>query len=351
MPILGKRVGTGLSKLVRSVPMRAPDLGFVLAPSRPCDGSGPVAGDNGRRWPASIRHREECGGMNGHRYTKSLRTPDESTDYDLGSLDIVELGDLTVGRIILHPGWRWSVHMRPIVGGEWCEVRHAGVVLSGRFGYSFDDGSTLEIGPDDVFDIPAGHDGYTLGGEDCVMLEWSGVRATTGFTVVPRSRMVTALLFTDVVESTALARRLGDAAWHDVLSRHYEVSRTALERFGGREVETTGDGMLADFESVASALECAAAIVHGAPALGLHVRAGVHVGEVQAVGKGVRGLAVHEAARVMAAAGPDEILASETARILAETAGMTFVDRGPHDLKGLEGARHLYAFLPRRSDG
>lgn len=178
------------------------------------------------------------------------------------------------------------------------------------------------------------------------MLEWSGVRASTGFAVEPRNRVIATLLFTDLVGSTERARDLGDVAWHDLLSEHYEAVRTQLERHRGREFATTGDGTLATFENTAAALRCAAAIVSDTAALGLHVRAGVHVGEVQVLGLTVRGLAVHEAARVMTAAAADEILASETTMNLASASNLRFVDRGVHQLKGLAGDRRLYAFIP-----
>ncbi|MFN2557779.1 MAG: adenylate/guanylate cyclase domain-containing protein [Nitriliruptorales bacterium] len=197
-----------------------------------------------------------------------------------------------------------------------------------------------------MFDVPPGHDAYTIGDASCVMLEWSGVRATTGFALEPHNRVIATLLFTDLVGSTERARHLGDVAWHDLLSRHYEAVRTQLERFRGREFETTGDGTLATFESTAAALRCAAAIVGDAATLGLRVRAGVHVGEVQVLGSTVRGLAVHEAARVMSAAAANEVLASETTVNLASASNLRFVDRGVHQLRGLADERRLYAYVP-----
>ena len=286
--------------------------------------------------------------MEAPQYVKSLRTPDERATVEHAVIDIVDLNDMTVGRVVLEPGWRWSEHTRPLVGGNWCEVRHAGLILAGRFGYTLKDGTTVEVGPDDVFDIPAGHDAYTVGDETCVMVEWSGARSTRGFTVGSGKRIVTTMLFTDLVGSTETASRLGDAGWHELLSRHYESIRRELDRFGGREVETTGDGMLTTFDGAAGALECAAGIVRDAIWLGLHVRAGVHTGEVQTFGDRVRGIAVHEAARVMALAEADEILVSETTRVLAAPSNLTFEARGAHRLKGFDGERRLYAFVPAR---
>lgn len=280
------------------------------------------------------------------RYAKSLRMPDESRDFGLAHEAVVELGDITAARRVFQPGWRWSEQMPPVVGGDWCQARHVGVVLVGRFGYTFEDGTTLELETDDVFDIPPGHDGYTLGDDDCVVIEWVGVHATTGFGLSAGNRVLMTLLFTDVVDSTQQAARLGDLAWHDLLSQHYEALRAQLERFRGREIVTTGDGMLASFDNTPAALHCASAVVRDALALGVPIRAGVHVGEVQLVGSNVRGIAVHEAARIMAAAGANEVFVSETVQVLASTAGLNFDDRGLHALKGIDTQRRLYAYVP-----
>jgi class 3 adenylate cyclase len=158
-------------------------------------------------------------------------------------------------------------------------------------------------------------------------------------------RVLTTLLFTDLVDSTAMLVSLGDAAWREALSAHYEAARFELERFRGQEVETTGDGLLATFMGPAAALGCAAAIRAVAAREGLRVRAGLHVGEVEHVGSGVRGAAVNEAARILGIAQPDEILVSETTRVLAEAAGLAFEDRGLHTLKGFPGERRMSAYV------
>jgi class 3 adenylate cyclase len=277
-----------------------------------------------------------------------FKSLDESTDvieFPGIRARVVELGDLTVGHIVSEPGWRWSTHVRPVVGGDWCQARHVGIVLSGRLGIVMDDGTTFEIGPNDVFDIPPGHDGYTVGEEPCVQVEWAGLRAFAGFPTGIHSRVLATLLFTDLVDSTAIAARLGDGRWRELLSRHFEAVRAELERFGGREVDTTGDGMLATFDGPARALHCAAAIRRAANREGLHVRAGVHVGEVELVGEDMRGVSVHEAARIMAAAEADEILVSDLTRALAGASGLRFEDRGTRMLKGLDGEWRLAAFL------
>jgi class 3 adenylate cyclase len=277
-------------------------------------------------------------------YFKSFREPDETMRLDGVTEDQVELGDLTVGRQRMEPGWRWSTHIRPHVGGEWCQARHVGVVLSGRLGIKLRDGTTFELGRDDVFDIPPGHDGYVIGHEPAETVEWAGSRAFWGSRAGGHGRALATLLFTDLVDSTAIATRLGDGAWRTLLSGHFESARTQLERFHGREVKTTGDGLLATFEGPAQALQAAAAIRRAANREDLHVRAAVHVGEVEVVGSDLRGVAVHEAARIMAEAAEDEILVSETTRALALTSGLVFEDRGTRSLKGLPGDWRLFAY-------
>lgn len=275
---------------------------------------------------------------------KNLNTPDSVLEHPRMRADVVEIGDFTVYREIEQPGWRWSTDHRDLVGTEWCEARHVGVVISGRFGVLLRDGTTGECGPDDVFEIPPGHDAWTLGDEPALMIQWSGFRAWSPPTPGIHERVLTTLLFTDLVDSTATLVRLGDAAWREALSAHYEAARRELERFRGQEIGTTGDGLLATFLGPAAALGCADAIRAIAVREGMSVRAGLHVGEIERVASGIRGAAVNETARIMAVAKPDEILVSETARALATAAGLRFDDRGLHELKGFPDARRLFAF-------
>jgi class 3 adenylate cyclase len=275
---------------------------------------------------------------------KSVDEPDEVVEFPNVRSEIVHLGDLTVGRLVNQPGWRWSKDVRPTVGGEWCAIRHVGYVISGQLGIDFQDGSSVIFRPGDVFDIPPGHDGYTVGDEAVVQIEWTGLRHWAGYAGA-RSRVLVTLLFCDVVSSTAEAARVGDAAWRDLLSQYFEAVRAKLEHFGGREVKTTGDGMLVTFDGSARAIQCAAAIRNIAREHGLRLRVGVHVGEVELVGSDIRGVSVHQAARIMAAAGPDEILVSDLTRTLAGAAGLAFEDRGTHVLKGFDGEWRLAAFV------
>jgi Adenylate and Guanylate cyclase catalytic domain len=216
----------------------------------------------------------------------------------------------TVAHVVHEPGWRWSEHVRPTVGGEWCQARHVGVLLSGRLGLRLQDGSSYEIGPLEVVDVPPGHDGWVIGDEPAIQIEWAGTHTFAG-PALSRRRTLATLLFTDLVDSTPTAAKLGDRAWRELLSGHYAAARSALDRFAGREIHTTGDGILAKFDGPASALRAAEAIRDAAARHGLRVRAGVHVGEVEFAGGDVRGVAVHEAARIMGKAGAGEILVSE----------------------------------------
>jgi class 3 adenylate cyclase len=277
---------------------------------------------------------------------KKLDAPDELVEFPGIVEQIVDIGDLTVARVVQQPGWRWSKDMRSVVEGEWCEAHHVGVILSGRQGFVFRDGSKLEVGPGEVYDIPPGHDGFTVGDEPAVMIEWSGPRTFGGLRTAAHNRVLTTLGFTDLVGSTETLVRMGDSAWGDLLSRHYESVRAILERFGGREIETTGDGVLATFAAPANAIRCLAEIQQRAAKDGLSVRGAVHVGELEMVGNRLRGVAVHEAARILGQAHANEVLVSEQARSFAEPAGLVFEDRGLHQLKGLPDERRLSAFVP-----
>jgi class 3 adenylate cyclase len=277
--------------------------------------------------------------MSGRR--KSLQQPDEVIRDEKVETSIVRLGDLTVGRSIQQPGWNWRTHVQPKVSGEWCQARHVGVVLSGRLHSDFADGSSIEVGRDDVFDIAPGHAGYVLGDEPLVTIEWEGLR-TWYAPIAIGERVVVTLLFTDLVGSTETAARVGEQAWGDLLARHNELVRRAIDRHRGREVDTTGDGFLVSFDGAARAIRCAIDVRADSTELGLQVRAGIHTGEVDIVGKGVRGIVVHEAARIAGAAEAGTILVSEVTRALASGSGATFGSGVSYDLKGIEGARMLY---------
>ena len=162
-------------------------------------------------------------------------------------------------------------------------------------------------------------------------------------------RVLATVLFTDIVGSTERAADIGDRRWRELVARHHAVVRTQLKRYRGREIDTAGDGFFATFERPARAIECALAIMDGLRPLGLVVRAGVHAGELERTGGGkLGGIAVHTAARVLAAAGPGEVLVTATVRELVAGSQIEFEDHGTATLKGVPGEWHLYAVaVPR----
>ena len=274
-------------------------------------------------------------------YVRRWTEPDEIVEFGGGTLRFISIGGLTVARDVQPPGWSWREHFQPLVGGDWCEAHHVGVQLSGRQAIKLADGVTFEIEAGELYDIPPGHEGWTLGDEPCVMLEWSGMRRWVDGSGAQRA--VVTILFTDIVDSTATAARLGDARWHELLSMHYQQAEEAIERFGGRRVATTGDGVLAAFDATAAAVRCAISLRDLAGRQEIEIRAGVHVGEVERVGEDLRGISVHAASRVMAAAGAGEILVTEPTRLLSAGATtLAFEDAGEHELKGIAQPWRLY---------
>ena len=266
---------------------------------------------------------------------KRLDDPDVSHDWPLAVIRIVRIGSHTIGYGVQQPGFRWSTEMGPAAGTTSCPVHHVQVFLSGRFAVRMDDGEEVEFGPMEVGDIPPGHDAWVVGDEPVHILDFAGNSDAIG---MPREheRIVTTLLMTDIVDSTGAASRLGDAAWKGVLSDHNRLVRTQLVRFGGAEVNTTGDGFLATFRSAVAGLRCAAAILDALRETGVEVRIGVHTGEVELMGNDVGGVAVHAAARIMALAGPSEVFASAVTVGLADGSGLVFEGQGAREVKGLD---------------
>jgi pimeloyl-ACP methyl ester carboxylesterase len=169
----------------------------------------------------------------------------------------------------------------------------------------------------------------------------------TGTRPVPeRDRVLATVMFNDIVGSTERAAELGDARWRELLEAQQAAVRDQVDRFGGREVKTLGDGCLATFDGPARAIRCGQALVLGARSLGLEVRIGLHAGEVELMGDDVAGIAVHIAARVGALAGPGEVLVSSTVKGLVAGSGIAFEDRGTQRLKGLDDEWQLFAAAP-----
>ncbi len=156
-------------------------------------------------------------------------------------------------------------------------------------------------------------------------------------------RFLTTVVMTDIVGSTEHAAELGDEGWRELVQLHHSVVRAALRRFGGRELDTAGDGFFAIFDAPAAAVDCVLEASRQVRELGLEIRAGVHVGEVEQMGGKVAGITVPVAARIMAGAEPGVVLVSSTVRDLAAGSGLTFEDRGVRQLKGVPGEWHVYA--------
>ncbi|CAH1648175.1 Adenylate cyclase [Hyphomicrobiales bacterium] len=155
-------------------------------------------------------------------------------------------------------------------------------------------------------------------------------------------RVLTTVLFTDIVDSTRRLTELGDHAWKGLIDRHDHIVRQELARYRGREVKTLGDGFVATFDGPARAVRCASAIADTVRSLGLEVRSGVHTGEVELKGEDIAGIAVNTAARVSSVAGPGEVLVSSTVRDLVAGSGIRFTEFGSHSLKGIQDEIRLF---------
>jgi len=276
---------------------------------------------------------------------QALRPPDEIRRVEKAHIELVELGELTIGRAIFEPGWRWSEHVKPIVGTESCQVHHLGYVVSGHLHIEMTDGASMDVMGGDAFEIPPGHDAWVIGDEPWISVDWAGRRLFAKSPKEISDRVFTTLVFTDLSGSTETLNRLGDTRWRLLLAEHNQAVRAEIERFGGREAKTTGDGFFVLFDRPARAVRGAAAIVDAATAHGLAARAGVHAGEVELEGEEVRGIAVHAAARILRVAQPGEVMVSTTVRDLLSGSGLEFADRGEFELRGLDGRRGLAALV------
>ena len=275
---------------------------------------------------------------------KSLNEPDQAREFQLMNLDIVQVRSLTVGRGTVQPGFRWSRHMRRATDEAMCQVHHVQILLSGRFAVQMDDGEYVEIEPMEVFDVPPGHDAWVIGDEPAVILDFLGNVEEMGLPA-SHSRVVTTLLMTDIVDSTATASRIGDTAWKQLLGEHNRVVRNRFERYGADEVNTTGDGFLAMAASARGAVACAASIRDATAEIGVPVRIGVHTGEVELLPDDIGGVAVHAAARVMALGGASEVMVSVTTKGLMDDGHTLFEPVGAHELKGLPAPLEVFRLV------
>jgi class 3 adenylate cyclase/quercetin dioxygenase-like cupin family protein len=276
---------------------------------------------------------------------KRFDHPDEVRTVEKARIELVELGDAAIGHTIFEPGWRWEEHVKPIVGTATCEVHHIGYVFSGRLHVEMDDGPSIELAPGDVFEIPPGHKAWVVGDEPWTSIDFAGRRLFAKSPAEASERRFATIVFTDLSRSTETLRQLGDARWRALLAEHNQAVRAHIERFSGREVQTTGDGFLVVFDNPARAVRAAAAMLDTAADLGLTARAGIHTGEIELQGDDIRGIAVHAAARILALAEPGQVVASGTVRDLLAGSEMEFTDLGEHELRGIDGRRSLAALV------
>ena len=275
--------------------------------------------------------------------TQNFADPDETLTLTKGSAATVRIGELVVGRLVMEPGYRYSEHTRPMSGTASCQFHHVGVGISGASRFRMDDGTEFDVRAGDVFDIPPGHDTWVISDEPAVAFIWGGWR---GWGKPPvGERILTTILMTDIAGSTDRAVALGDSAWDKLLDRHHAVIREVLERYRGTEIDTAGDGFLTMFDGAARTVRAAIDIRAAVQAVGLEIRAGIHTGEVEVVPGGIRGLAVHETARIMALGAGGEILVSSTTRELSAGSGVAYQDRGIHQLKGITSPRQIFAVV------
>lgn len=276
---------------------------------------------------------------------KSFASATDARLIGRGRFNVVNLDETAVGRIEFKPGWRWSVDAKPKVGGTSCQVRHLGAAVSGTQHILADDGTEMEIHAGDAYEIPPGHDGWVVGDEPFVAIEFASARLFGANTEDAEARSLGTILMTDIVNSTAMLERAGDARWHAMLLEHNDRLRAQIDRFGGREIRTTGDGFQVLFTGAGRGVRCAAGMVETLADQEIRIRAGLHTGEVELTAGVLHGIAVHTAARVSALAGASEVLVSSVTHDLLEGSGLAFEQRGIHELKGLSGPRPVFALV------
>jgi class 3 adenylate cyclase len=274
---------------------------------------------------------------------KTFTQADQARTFPHGRVEIIQLGDVSVGHFVFQPGWRWSKDVAPITGTRSCQHRHLGYTISGSLHVRMDDGNEMVLLPGDAYEIPPGHDAWVEGDEPWNSVEFASVR---NYAVSPESlgeRTLATILFSDIVDSTSMLEKLGDRAWAELLEEHNTRVRAAIDEYRGREMAALGDGFLAIFDGAARAVRAAALMDQAVHSLGLRLRVGIHTGELELVGGQVRGVAVHAAARVASLARAGEVLISGTTHDLLDGSGLSFDLHGEHELKGLSGKRTVFA--------
>lgn len=282
----------------------------------------------------------------GSMQRKSLEMPDETRTIPNGRTDIWNLGDFVVGRIIFEPGWRWSKDVKPIAQTEWCEYHHLGLIMEGTLHYITPEGLEMEVTPGMLFEILPGHDAWVVGDEPVVQYDFAGMRTFALPAAGRNERILATLVCTDIVDSTATAESVGPAAWNTLLTELNAASTRQVDKFRGKVAANTGDGLIAIFDGAERGVRCGLAISDEATRLGIRLRCGVHTGEVELIPDNVRGVAVHIVSRVTALAGAGEVLVSGTTYELVTDSDLRFEDRGARELKGVTGARQIWALTP-----
>ena len=242
-------------------------------------------------------------------------------------------------------GWMYDVDVRHVLS----TIRVPTLVLHHREAKRI----AIEHGRDVAARVPgarlielAGSANYTWAGDTGPMLAEIQAFVTGDRPILEPDRVLATVLFTDIVESTRMAREIGDTRWRELLATHDRLARAVVERYRGRVVKSTGDGLLATFDGPARAVLAAASMRSELRGLGLRMRAGLHTGEIQITGSDIAGIAVHIAARISGLAGTDEILASGTVRDLVAGSGIVFEARGPRRLKGIDDEWRVFAAEP-----
>jgi class 3 adenylate cyclase len=283
------------------------------------------------------------GGRPINRYIRTFTDPDELIELDLVRSAVVSVGGIAVAHSVHQPGWRWSTHVRGLVKTQWCQVHHVGVLIRGRLHVVLQDGTEIDVAPLSLLDIPAGHDAWVVGDEPVETIEWTGAKEWLEPLDAMAERVLVTLLFTDLVDSTGTPLRLGRIGWGQLLTSHEQQARDIVARFRGRTVKTTGDGILASFDGAARAVRCAIALRDAAARMRLEMRTALHTAEVDVVDDDIRGIAIHEASRILALAGAGQVLVSATTAGLIGDAGIKLDDLGEHELRGLEKSYRIYA--------
>ena len=275
-------------------------------------------------------------------FVRSFDEPDEVVDLETVRSEQVSIAGITVSRDTQYPGWRWSKDVRPLVGTEWCEVRHVGYVVSGMQAVLLRDGTEFVMGPGDVMDLPAGHDAWVVGDEPVVTIGWTGVKTWLGPLDSFSERVLATLVFTDIVDSTSLAEAVGDDRWAMMIRDHEEVIEAVTAENGGTVVKFLGDGSMLAFDSARAALRSAIQIQRATVDLPFSVRIGVHTGEVRRTADDLFGLTVNKAARIAAATAAGGVTISSTTKdLVGSIDGVSMGDIRTVALKGMADTHQI----------